>query len=354
MTSAILRAGALQEALGILDALVDDARRRASPFGYATWRTTRGTCLLHLGRLAEAESDLEEALQARALGWQATAPIAIEGLVSVLIEQDRLDDATSVLASAAPLEQELEGGAMWACILAARGRVAFASGDPGAAREQLLAAGRLVRDVLGTDNPAVEPWRSEAALAARGLEDHEQAGALAAEELHNARRWGAPRALAFALRAQAIVVGGPAGVDLAAEAAVVAQEGGVVLEQARALGTQGALLRANRRRSEAQEVLREALDLAAEHGAHALVRSVRQELLAAGARPRRVRTQGPKALTAGERRVALLAANGLTNRQIADALFVTPKAVGFHLSNAYRKLDVPGRDHLADALEKAR
>lgn len=60
------------------------------------------------------------------------------------------------------------------------------------------------------------------------------------------------------------------------------------------------------------------------------------------------------ALTAGERRVAVLAADGLTNRQIADALFVTPKAVDFHLGNAYRKLGIKGRAFLSDALGEAR
>ena len=70
----------------------------------------------------------------------------------------------------------------------------------------------------------------------------------------------------------------------------------------------------------------------------------------AGSRPRRVSTSGPEALTAGERRVAMLAADGFTSRQIAEALFVTPRAVGFHLSNAYRKLGIAGRGELATAL----
>ena len=46
-----------------------------------------------------------------------------------------------------------------------------------------------------------------------------------------------------------------------------------------------------------------------------------------------------------------MAAEGRTNREIADALFVTPKAVGFHLSNAYRKLEISGRGELAAYLE---
>ena len=76
--------------------------------------------------------------------------------------------------------------------------------------------------------------------------------------------------------------------------------------------------------------------------------------MASGGRPRRARTHGPGSLTAGERRVALLAADGLTNRQIADTLFVTPKAIGFHLGNVYRKLGIRGREHLPTALERTR
>ena len=59
---------------------------------------------------------------------------------------------------------------------------------------------------------------------------------------------------------------------------------------------------------------------------------------------------GVAALTASERRVADLAAGGSTNRDIAQALFVTPKTVEVHLSNAYRKLGIRSRRDLAAAL----
>ena len=350
MVSALLRSGAPRETLAILDLLVADARDRFSPFAYATWRTTRGNCLLHLGRLAEAESDLEEALQARALGWDASVPLAIEALASVLIEQGRLDAARAVIDTAETVRHKFAAGPMWAAVLAARGRLALATGDPSGARDHFMAAGRLVREVLRTENPAVAPWRSEAALAMRQLGDAAQARALALEEVTAARRYGAPRALAVALTAQAVVVGGSPGIALAVEAAQAARDAGAIVEQARALETQGALLRASRRRLEAREPLRRALDLASQCGAHALAGRLRTELVAAGGRPRRARTHGLPSLTAGERRVAALAADGLTNRQIADSLFVTPKAVGFHLSNAYRKLGIEGRGNLREAL----
>jgi DNA-binding CsgD family transcriptional regulator len=73
-------------------------------------------------------------------------------------------------------------------------------------------------------------------------------------------------------------------------------------------------------------------------------------LLAAGARPRRERLGGPEALTAAERRVVELALQDRTNREIAQALFLTRKTVETHLSSAYRKLDITSRRELREAL----
>jgi DNA-binding CsgD family transcriptional regulator len=77
---------------------------------------------------------------------------------------------------------------------------------------------------------------------------------------------------------------------------------------------------------------------------------VREELLATGARPRRTALRGPAALTPSERRVCDLAAEGLTNRQIAQALFLTVSTVENHLRASYRKLDVERKDDLPAAL----
>ena len=72
--------------------------------------------------------------------------------------------------------------------------------------------------------------------------------------------------------------------------------------------------------------------------------------MATGARPRRVALSGLDALTPSERRVAGMAAKELTNRDIAQALFVTPTTVEVHLSRVYRKLGIASRAQLADAL----
>jgi DNA-binding CsgD family transcriptional regulator len=107
--------------------------------------------------------------------------------------------------------------------------------------------------------------------------------------------------------------------------------------------------RAGRRR-EAQQVLRQALDLAYRCGAGVIADRARAELLITGAKPRRARISGVESLTASERRVAQLAAQGLTNRQIAQALFVSHATVVTHLSHVYQKLDLSSREQLAGAL----
>ena len=82
----------------------------------------------------------------------------------------------------------------------------------------------------------------------------------------------------------------------------------------------------------------------------ALAERARTELRAAGGRARGPETSGVSALTASERRVAELAAGGHSNREIAQALFVTRKTVETHLGHVYRKLGVTGRGKLARAM----
>ena len=111
----------------------------------------------------------------------------------------------------------------------------------------------------------------------------------------------------------------------------------------------GAALRRRGRTEAAREPLREALHLADQGGAVRLAERARAELHAAGARPRRAALTGRGALTPAERRVATLAAEGRTNRQIAQELFVTQRTVETHLTHTFAKLDVTSRDALAGA-----
>ncbi len=122
------------------------------------------------------------------------------------------------------------------------------------------------------------------------------------------------------------------------------------LEHAKARTELGAALRRANRRSQAREQLRQAVELATICGAAPLAARAESELLATGARPRRVALSGIESLTPSERRVAEMAAEGPTNREIAQALFVTQRTVEVHLTSIYRKLRISSRSQLAAAL----
>ena len=97
--------------------------------------------------------------------------------------------------------------------------------------------------------------------------------------------------------------------------------------------------------------LRRGLDLALRCGARPVAEEAHTELVASGAQPRRLRESGPASLTPAERRVAGMVAEGMTNRAIAQALFVSEKTVETHLRSVLRKLDLGSRSQVAGALE---
>ena len=100
----------------------------------------------------------------------------------------------------------------------------------------------------------------------------------------------------------------------------------------------------------ARPMLRDGMEIAHRCGATPLADRAEEELRTAGGRPRRRAGVGADALTASERRVAELAAVGVSNKEIAQSLFVTLRTVEMHLSNAYSKLEIRSRHELATAL----
>jgi DNA-binding CsgD family transcriptional regulator len=225
----------------------------------------------------------------------------------------------------------------------------LARGDAGGALDDLLACGARL-EPLNASHPGVVPWRSGAAEAALALGESERAAELAAADLELARRFGAAREIGLALRTAGLVAGGDRGIALLRESVGVLRGSEAGLELAHALCALGGALLAEGHRLAAREVLTEALDLAHRSRADALQDAARERLVAAGARPRRASARGSDALTPRERRIAQMAAAGLGNREIAEALFITMKTVETHLGRAYRKLGVRGRDGLVDAL----
>jgi DNA-binding CsgD family transcriptional regulator len=225
----------------------------------------------------------------------------------------------------------------------------LAQGDP---RGALEVTRRVAAWEQGIEqrNGAWVPWRSQAALAHAALGERDRAASLAREQVELARSFGTPGMLGSALRVLGLVHGSREGVAVLREATETLERGACRLEHGRALIDLGAALRRAGQQAEARERLREGLDIAHRCGATALADDARDELVAAGARPRRSAVRDVDALTPSERRVAAMASEGMSNKEIAQALFVTVNTVETHLRHAYRKLDINSRAQLAGRL----
>jgi DNA-binding CsgD family transcriptional regulator len=226
----------------------------------------------------------------------------------------------------------------------ARGRLREAQGRVADVRDAIAP--------LAEDEEAGIPMRSLAwrALLSRTLSragEGEEAAGLARAHLDWAETWGRPAALGVAQRAVALSSDGERRIELLEEAAATLGGSSLQTEEARARADLGiALLRAGRRGDGTRE-LKSALDMAMACGARDTARLASGELEVAGAAPRKLRFDE---LTASERRVAEMAAEGGTNREIAAELYVTPKTVENHLTRVYSKLGIESRAELATAL----
>jgi DNA-binding CsgD family transcriptional regulator len=304
---------------------------------------------LWTGPIADAVADARAADEIWREGLQMYRHASSYCLAIGLLEQGEDEEAARVLALGEH-EQDPSGFfAAWRHF--ALGRLAAYRGDHAVALDAFLTVGRRLAELLAV-NPTVFPWRSEAALAAQRLGDHERARGLIAEETMLAERFGGPRAIGVALRAAGLLERGETAVERLRSAVEPLAACGARVEQARAQIDLGAAIRRAGRQAEARGTLREALELADAISARALAARAREELRLAGGRaPAAADTRG--GLTPSERRVAQLAGDGQSNRQIADALFLTVKSVEWHLGNVYRKLDIRGRGQLAAALGPA-
>jgi DNA-binding CsgD family transcriptional regulator len=324
-----------------------EAHRHGSLLGISAIHLWHGFTLLQYGELADAEESLRQGQEEfDAWGFSELASrFTSSFLARVALERGRVDEARRWLdRSPPPVGENSDGSRYWRStriwMLVAEGRH----------EEALDAYADFRRYHAHVQLPSSMWARAHAAVALDRLGRHDQAIALAEEELAAARAWGAPGTVGPALRGLGVLSGD---VELLQEAADVLEHSHARLELAKALADLGSALRRDRRPSDAREPLRRALELADACSAEGLVEHVRSELYAAGARPRTTALGGVDALTASERRVAAFAADGQSNRDIAQALFVTPKTVEVHLSNAYRKLGIRSRRELAGALAAA-
>lgn len=341
--SALAFVDALDDADRLLAEMSADAAARGSPIGYAAVGTWRAYVALRRGRVAAAEAEAREVLdhlRSHALPFAAGFATAYLGIA--LTEQGRLDEAAAVL-DALPVDP-VAGTVGEATLRDARGLLRRRQGRMSEAAAEWRACGRVCEKLM-IYNPAVYAWRSSLA-ASLPSEEHQAALVLVGEELVAARAAAVPRAVAIAVRTEgALLAGGER--TKAMRAALEALEGcPSELERATTLMYLGSALRRDNRRVDAREPLHEALELAQSLGATDLEENARRELLAAGSRPRRVARTGIEALSPQEYRIATMAADGRSNPDIAQALFLSRKTVEMHLGHAYRKLGVSSRRDL--------
>jgi DNA-binding CsgD family transcriptional regulator len=343
----LIAADRFEAAVAVFDDALRGARERGSITQLALHLAFRGRLAIDRGALADAEADARAGLDAaRAGGVGSALSFSLASLALALLEQGQLQ------AAAAAVKELASEGSVFADIpffLLVRAQLRRAEGDADGALATTLRAAEGFAATAQL-NPALADWRSHAALAHLDLGDRQAARTIAAEEVGLARAWGAPRALGRALRVAGLAEGGTAGIAMLRESHAVLARSPAKLEHAKTLIELGAAVRRTGHRNEARTLLRSGLDLADACGARPLAQRARRDLRVAGARPRRTRMTGPQALTPSEQRVAAMAVDGMTNREIAQALFVTAKTIEAHLSNTYRKLEINSRMQLARAL----
>jgi DNA-binding CsgD family transcriptional regulator len=338
-----------EEAAGPLDAALALAREQGSLLGVATLTGLRAVMAWRQGMLLETESFSREMLQlVKDSGSSAFDPHYWAYLGAVLVERSELEQAEEAIANTrvgAGLPNGTHGGMPFV----ARARLRLAQGRPDGALSDLLEL-RSRERALGVRHMRFA-WRYDAVKAALALDDQTLAGELADEQLELTTRWDTPSARGIALCSKGLASAGAERIELLGRGAALLSQSPARLDHARVLADLGAALRREGRRAQARQPLTAAIEHARALGATALVERTRAELLAAGARPRRPRFTGAESLTAAEWRVAGLAVQGRSNREIAGALFVTVRTVENHLASCYRKLGIGSRRELAGALE---
>ncbi len=307
----------------------------------------RAEYLLLFGSLALAEANAREAVDAwSSLNLDRNLTSALNTLIVALTWRGSLDEAD---AAARLVPSGQDDPAMYTAwnLWQARGELRLAQGRYADAVTEL----RRVQDAaIASGRRRWARLAPEAALirALVGNGERDEALARAQAEVASARARGIATMEGEALIALGLARDG----DLetfAAAVDVTARSPSTYLK-ARAAFEFGAALRRANQRADARRHLAAARDYAHRVDATALAHRAAEELTIAGGRPRRIALSGVEALTPSERRVAEHAARGLSNRDIAETLFVTRKTVEYQLGGAFSKLGIRSRTQLAGVL----
>ncbi|MER0245832.1 AAA family ATPase [Streptomyces sp. HSW2009] len=327
---------------------LDEADRRGAPGWKAAFAQAQAVIMVRQGNLRAAEEYATMALDClpeKNGSVFACAPRSV--LIYTATAQGRHGAAARQLNH--PVPDGLFRTVYALGYLRARGFYHLATNCFHAALSDFLEVGRLARR-WGLDRPVVAPWRTDAAEALIPLGDRQQAEQLVAEQLamgdaRNARVRG------VSLRVRAALAEPGQRPRLLAEAVDELRKYGDRLELSRALSDLGQAFQAVGEPARASMVTRRAWHLAKECG----IETVRERPVP-GHHPRAVPAQEDPLwaadpdvdakLSDSEKRVAVLAAYGYTNREIALKLYVTVSTVEQHLTRVYRKLNITRRQEL--------
>jgi DNA-binding CsgD family transcriptional regulator len=346
---ALATAGDAEGAQRGIDELFEDARATGSRFQHAAASHMASWVTLKRGLVAETLGHCAEVTAVAREGWgMMTSAGAWARVPCSLVAGDPAGaDEAIALAEAHTSPDDEDVNATW--LLAARALRRLAAGDAAGAWADARAAGEKVA-ALRIHNPAASAWREVGALACADLGDRATADELLDGAERAARRFGEPSALALTLGVRARV-GHADAIAVLEEASALASEGPSLLVQAGVMTELGAQLRRARHPRDAREPLRAGLDAAVRAGAPVIAGRARSELEATGARLQRERLSGPEALTPRELQLCRLAAEGRSNVEIAERLFIARRTVETHLTSAYTKLGIASRDELRAALD---
>jgi DNA-binding CsgD family transcriptional regulator len=331
-----------------------EAARRQAPGWRAVFASLRAEIALRQGRLTVCEEYARQALRAvpeRNASLFAGGPVAT--LIVAYTAMGRYDAAARHVNQAVP--ELLFRNVYGLGYLLARGRYHLATDRAHAALGDFLNAGRLAIR-WGVDRPVLLPWRTEAAEACLRLGDREQAERLIADQLQS-RDAGNSRVRGVCLRLRAMTVDVKQRPRLLARAVEALQRSGDRLELARALAALGEAHQALGEAARAAVVKRRAWHMARECGVETVTDEAEPGLRGRHAPVAVTVPDGgvfaEAKLSESEKRVAVLAACGYTNREIAEKLCITVSTVEQHLTRVYRKLNITRRQQLPPDLQFA-
>jgi DNA-binding CsgD family transcriptional regulator/tetratricopeptide (TPR) repeat protein len=357
---------ACSERTGAADRWCDSLQRDAAAQGATTWQAVftglRAVVAYRQGRLVAAEEHARTALTLiTARGWGIAVGIPLSVLVQVATAMGKYKEALGHLCT--PVPDALFSSPLGLPYLLARGRYYFAREDFGAALRDFSSVADLLAK-WDMDMPALIPWRTEAAMTHLRLGSGELARATVTEQLARLGR-GHVRERGIALKALAACSDLPKRPGLLRQAAKELQACGDRLELAYALMDLGQAYHALGKLGQARVIRRKAYRTAATCGVTLLGDAVLNGAVPNGAVPNgtvpnRAGAGGPAGDAAGdpggtdlwtrlskaERRVAALASEGYSNRQIAGKLFITVSTVEQHLTRVYSKLNLKHRTDL--------